>query len=104
MASQRRSRPTSAECIKFVVEKSELLKERLAREAEMASEATETERATDDTIQSGYTYKRPAPDAYEQPRKREMEYRHDRHHIADAISRIDHIDKLGVEKAQVVAE
>lgn len=67
--------------------------------------ATEDTTETDDTIQSGYTYKRPAPDAYEQPRKREMEYRHqDRHHIVDAISRIDHIDKLGVEKAQIIAE
>ncbi|KAL7782966.1 kinase-like domain-containing protein [Trichoderma afarasin] len=105
MASQRRSRPTSAECVDMIVEKSELLKERLAVEAEMAAEATTATPETNYTIQSGYTYKRPAPDAYERPRKREMEYRHqDRHHIVDAISRIDHIDKLGAEKAQIVAE
>lgn len=89
----------------MIIEKSELLKERLAMEAEMAAEATSITPETNYAIQSGHTNKRPATDAYEQPRKREMEYRYeDRHHMVDAISRIDHIDKLGVEKAQIVAE
>lgn len=89
----------------MIVEKSELLKERLSREAKMAAEATIATTETDDTIQSGYTYKRPAPDSYEQPKKREMEYRH---HIVDAISRVDHIDKISgvgiVQKTEMVAE
>lgn len=89
----------------MIVEKSELLKERLAMEAEMAAEATATTPETNYTIQSGHTNKRPAPDSHAQPKKREMEYRYeDRHHIVDALSRIDHIGKLGVEKAQIVAE
>ncbi|KAL6832286.1 kinase-like domain-containing protein [Trichoderma camerunense] len=105
IASQRRSRPTSAECVDMIVKKSELLKERLAMEVGMAAEATATTPETNYTIQSGHTKKRPAPDSHAQPKKREMEYRHqDRHHIVDAISRIDPIDKLGVEKAQIVAE
>ncbi|UKZ80376.1 hypothetical protein TrVFT333_008134 [Trichoderma virens FT-333] len=67
IAAQRRIRPTSAECVDLV-EKSELLKERLKREAKIATEATE---AINDT----WGNKRPASDSYEQINKRETDFR-----------------------------
>ncbi|KAL7912643.1 kinase-like domain-containing protein [Trichoderma velutinum] len=112
IVSQRRSRPTSTECVELIVDKSDLLKERLAREAKVAAEATAntaTTTAFNDTIQNMHTNKRPAPDSYQHTKRREIDYGHqDRHHIADTISRGDYIDKVGgvdiVEKAQIVAE
>lgn len=68
IAAQRRIRPTSAECVDLVVANSKLLKERMAREAKIATEAT------NDTIQAVNANKRPAAESYEQTRKRETDY------------------------------